>query len=645
MERSQEWTLLYTYRMIRKARFRIVGIAFTAAVIAYAVTRFLPDIYRAGVTLMVKESKIQPEALPMREAEVKLYESILKNQSVLLELRDEFSLDPNKYKMRRLESMVTAKAQKGTSLVELYVDYEDRKAVPKMAEFLAKKAVDKNTQLESKEIADASKVLRINRNEAEEKMKTSEETFHKLKVSSNLDVLQAEMAVDLKKATELETRIRDVDLKLAILRQNTAGNQFAGSSGAMAALEQRLIDSRSALADFKAENRLGAKQEELNLALKQAVDLETRVREIEREMAIRGASKAKDRLDVARRDLEEQETAANLPSLNQDIDTLLKIKSEQEIELARVVTEIASEHTKLATIERELRERNQFEEVTQSIFRKPELGPLVEGSAKERAMLSVTSQELSPRYQLLEEEQSRAYISLASAQRKLEELTRSIKEVDERLRKLNDDFVAKNTRNKELSLEVEMAQTEYVKIEQTSLEAYESEKTEVEKKLDEARERYRKLYEAFLAKSTEEQALALAVDLTEKEYMQMFVASIPTLETERTIAVAERKRILAEYDKVFEHYVKRSLELERLQTEYSQRRKTFETIVARLDEINLTVATKSKELVIIDNAVVPDRKIRPRRTLIAGTVFLLALAVGALGAICREYFSPVAPVA
>jgi uncharacterized protein involved in exopolysaccharide biosynthesis len=201
--------------------------------------------------------------------------------------------------------------------------------------------------------------------------------------------------------------------------------------------------------------------------------------------------------------------------------------------------------------------------------------------------------------------------------------------------------VEKNTATKELALEMDMAQTEYVKIEQTSLEAYESEKREVEKKLAEARERYRKIYEEFLAKSTQEQALALSLELTEQEYKQMFGVSIPTLETEREIAVREREQILGEYQKVFEEYVRRSLELGRMETEYAQRRKTFETIVSRLDEINLTVATKSKELLIIDAAVVPDRKIRPRRTLIAGTVFLLALGIGALGAICREYFSPV----
>lgn len=512
--RQPTWDFVRFVDTLTRGRLVIGLCCLSAGVVAGLMAWFvLPKVYQAKVVFMVKESQIEAERTALREADVKLYEAIIKNQTVLKNLAEAFDLSPEKYRMRRLESMVEVEALKNAPLLELTVEFENDPVMARdLALYLANQAQVKNASLEQQELLEGRELL-----EEEER-----------------DALSA-----LQKS------------------------------------EQDLLES-------KREYNLEARQAEIDVLLERISGLKARRHEIEKQLAIHRVDPVFQDYWAKRREVEEQRKEAQLSLRDHEIEILQHKKAEADIDLFRLDVEVASKEAELAALEQLIAAAPVIKSSTRALLTDPEYylavnQALPAGSPPELRM--VNEYENPIRESLIGKEAS-VRSDLAAVRQKRDQLAGDLEEVVSELDAKYLEMLDHQERQDALQIELQLKQGEFSRLFDTSPSTYEAEKEVIETEL--AR--------------------------LEREYHEKYLALITG-----QIAIGK---------KGFDHEVKRD---------------TYRRVVQKLDEIDLTVLTKARNLVVVDPPVTPDRKVKPKRTLIVIVALFAAFALSSTYLLIREY--------
>jgi len=188
---------------------------------------------------------------------------------------------------------------------------------------------------------------------------------------------------------------------------------------------------------------------------------------------------------------------------------------------------------------------------------------------------------------------------------------------------------------------------QYVRPETASLEA---QLKSSEKTLAQLRAEQDRLDSLVVAQEQAVHSLQMETDFAEQRYETLFgvflAISHDIMNQEAEVARLRREiantrlqvdRLSSAVQTLNDYTVEKTLEQERLQRELASVKNIFTSLATKYEEARITELEVSGDLQIAFPAALPEAKIAPKRTLIAGTAFIAALILFTMLAVARDY--------
>lgn len=205
------------------------------------------------------------------------------------------------------------------------------------------------------------------------------------------------------------------------------------------------------------------------------------------------------------------------------------------------------------------------------------------------------------------------------------------KEAAEIANVLVDAYIRQNLENK---LQISQQASSWIS---ERLELLQDKVYSSEKKLQEYKEKHRLINIPSLAEETvalqEMRGELSKLETLRAEYSKRYLEEHPKLIQVDNQISELKQRIQNEIDKTID-LNKVAIEYNQLKRELQSNTRVYEALLARLKEMTVTENLEASNVVIIDQAEVPDRPFKPRKLI----SLLLALIIGSIGGITAAFF-------
>ncbi len=200
----------------------ILGGACVCAVAALVVSLFLPKIYRATTYILVSESKIGRGSgdTPWQQmATLPTFIPFVDNDELIQESLSKFRLEHPPYNLTvdrfRRKNFLDVRIPKSTRLLELDVEFPDAKMAAKLANDLARRAVQFNNRMNADDTNSTRNFLKKQLEDANERL--AHAAAHRLKVrqEARMEDQEKELSILLAEKERLSTHLEQLRLALA----------------------------------------------------------------------------------------------------------------------------------------------------------------------------------------------------------------------------------------------------------------------------------------------------------------------------------------------------------------------------------------------------------------------------------------------
>ena len=210
--------LIEYFRIIWKWKIFIITLVVVCVVGSLVGSIFLPKIYRASVIFMVSEPKIAEVnssgvAQLLMSFPQKTFERIIKNRSLELKIIDKFKLNepPHGMDLDELDERILVDTLKDTKLIELKVEFTDARLAREIANSLAELALELNSRLIEEEAAISTNFLKLQLEEAKERLTQSEGAVLDYRRKAQIETLKKELEIALSQRGKFQTLLSDIE--------------------------------------------------------------------------------------------------------------------------------------------------------------------------------------------------------------------------------------------------------------------------------------------------------------------------------------------------------------------------------------------------------------------------------------------------
>lgn len=252
-------------RVLWRAKIPIALGTLAAVAVVFAISSFLPKVYRATATLMVVHSKFSSDQLlnPLQVAQTaRTYEGVIKNVGALAETIEKLQLGapPRRFDVRDLERKVDVGTVKDTSLLTVSVEMDDPTVAAEAANFLARRSMALNDRLNEGEIGESRTFLEKQVADAAAILADAEQKIERFRADSNVEILRKEFEVALARLGELETQ------------RSRVATDLSQGNGRLASLESELRNHPKTIKTSRALVEDAAYQQALAKLSREQVD-------------------------------------------------------------------------------------------------------------------------------------------------------------------------------------------------------------------------------------------------------------------------------------------------------------------------------------------------------------------------------------
>ncbi len=206
-------------RLRRHWRWILIGTGL-CGLAAFAVSLFLPKIYRATTDLLISESKIGPgvELPAWQYATLSTYEPFVDNDQLIQGAIERFHLDRDPYDLSvysfRRKNILDVRALKSTRLVEISIEFPDARLAADLANYFAQGAVTFNSLLNISDTNTSRGFFAKQLEEATANLAEADRRRAEVRARTRIEDREKALSILLKEKEELSTQQQALELRL-----------------------------------------------------------------------------------------------------------------------------------------------------------------------------------------------------------------------------------------------------------------------------------------------------------------------------------------------------------------------------------------------------------------------------------------------
>lgn len=227
---EQEISLRELIEVLLKNKFLIAGITLVSILISFMLSFYVIEpTYEAEAKLLVADLKInQPKIEGIENIidslsnypnlTVESYKEQIKNPEILLKVREQLELDPEKYPLRVLANdLITIENAKNTNVITIKVRENNPELAAKIANTLAVNFSDFITQLAKKQASKSLEYIKTQLATEEKNLNQALLEYKKfLQQPRGVSELESEQTSKIKLLTYLKEKLAQIDINISI---------------------------------------------------------------------------------------------------------------------------------------------------------------------------------------------------------------------------------------------------------------------------------------------------------------------------------------------------------------------------------------------------------------------------------------------
>ena len=219
-------------RLRRQARWIGAGTAL-CGLAALIISLLMPKIYRATTYVLVSESKIgaAPAAPSWQYSLLPTYVPFVDNDELLAQAIQHFHLDQPPYSLTphrfRTRDYLDVSIPKATRLLEISVEFPDAKLAADLANYLAQRAAEFNTELNAQDTENTQTFLKQRVDQAATHLAETEATLLRVRERAHIEDQEKALSIQLAQKERAAGELQQLTLELAKDRSRAESLQKA----------------------------------------------------------------------------------------------------------------------------------------------------------------------------------------------------------------------------------------------------------------------------------------------------------------------------------------------------------------------------------------------------------------------------------
>jgi succinoglycan biosynthesis transport protein ExoP len=207
-------------RLRRQARWILAGTAL-CGLAALVISLLMAKIYRATTYVLVSESKIgaTPAVPNWQYALLPTYVPFVDNDELLAKAIQRFHLDQPPYSLTphrfRSRNYLDVSIPKSTRLLEISVEFPDAKLAADLANFLARTAVEFNTEMNAQDTESTQSFLKQRMDQAAARLADTEAIRLRVREKAHMEDKEKELSILLAQKEKMAGELQQLTLALA----------------------------------------------------------------------------------------------------------------------------------------------------------------------------------------------------------------------------------------------------------------------------------------------------------------------------------------------------------------------------------------------------------------------------------------------